>query len=73
MKNKLFITTPFIKLDSALKLAGAAMTGGEAKLMVQQGRVFVAGEPCSMRGRKLYPGDTFSLPETDSEWTVETA
>ena len=35
MKNEITITTEYIKLDSALKLAGLAMTGGEAKTAVQ--------------------------------------
>lgn len=51
------ITTPFIKLDSFLKFAGAAETGGQAKELVQEGKVLVNGEPCAMRGKKLRPGD----------------
>ena len=48
------ITTEYIKL---LKLAAAAATGGEAKLLVQEGEVLVNGEVCTMRGKKLRPGD----------------
>lgn len=51
------IATPFIKLDSFLKFAGAAETGGQAKELVQEGKVLVNGEPCTMRGKKLRPGD----------------
>ena len=40
-----------------LKLAAAAATGGEAKLLVQEGEVLVNGEVCTMRGKKLRPGD----------------
>ena len=40
-----------------LKLAGAAETGGQAKLLVQEGHVTVNGETCTMRGKKLRPGD----------------
>lgn len=50
------IKTEFIKLDQLLKFAGAAETGGMAKEMVQSGVVSVNGEPCTMRGKKLYPG-----------------
>jgi ribosome-associated protein len=32
-------------------------TGGDAKLIIQEGRVSVNGEACTMRGRKLRPGD----------------
>ncbi len=55
------ITTPDIKLDSFLKWAGAADTGGEAKLLIQQGEVSVNGQPESRRGRKLHPGDVVNI------------
>ena len=51
------ISTPFIKLDSFLKFAGAAETGGQAKELVQGEDVLVNGEICTMRGKKLRPGD----------------
>ncbi len=56
-EEKLPITTPFIKLDSALKLSGLAETGGTAKMFIEEGSVQVNGEVCTQRGRKLYPGD----------------
>ena len=46
------ITTEFIKLDALLKFEGLTGTGGE---------VLVNGETCTMRGRKIRPGDTVSL------------
>lgn len=55
------ITTEYIRLDSLLKLTGAVDTGGQAKVLIQEGRVQVNGEICSMRGKKLFPGDTVSL------------
>ena len=51
------VSTPFIKLDSFLKLAGAADTGGAAKQAVQDGEILVNGEVCTMRGKKLHTGD----------------
>lgn len=51
------ITTEFIKLESALKLANAVYSGGEAKALIQQGEALVNGEVCTMRDKKLYPGD----------------
>ena len=56
-EESLPITTPFIKLDSALKLSGLAETGGTAKMFIEEGSVQVNGEVCTQRGRKLYPGD----------------
>ena len=55
------INTEYIKLDAFLKFAGAAGTGGEAKLAVQNGEVKVNGEVCAMRGKKLRPGDRAEL------------
>ena len=52
------ITTVFIKLDALLKLANLVGTGGEAKMLIQDGQASVNGEVCTMRGKKLRPGDT---------------
>ena len=51
------IETEFIKLDSLLKLANVVGSGGEAKIIIQEGEVLVNGEPCTMRGKKIRPGD----------------
>ena len=55
--EKIEINTEFIKLDALLKYAALVGTGGEAKQVIQDGLVGVNGETCTMRGRKLYPGD----------------
>ena len=55
--QQISIHTEFIKLDALLKYASLAETGGEAKQMVQAGEVKVNGEVCTMRGKKLHPGD----------------
>ena len=59
--EKILIHTEYIKLDSLLKLAGLVETGGEAKLLIQNGQVEVNGEACTMRGKKLRAGDTVAL------------
>ena len=51
------IHTEFIKLQDLLKFAGAVETGGDAKLIIQEGRITVNGETCTMRGKKMRPGD----------------
>ena len=55
------ITTEFIKLDALLKFANVVMTGGEAKQVIQDGEVFVNGEVCTMRGKKMRPGDVAEI------------
>lgn len=57
-KMPVAITTEFIKLESFLKLANAVESGGMAKNVIQDGEVFVNDEICTMRGKKLRPGDT---------------
>ena len=54
------IGTEFIKLESAMKLANILPTGGAAKAEIQEAYVLVNGEVCTMRGKKLYPGDKFT-------------
>lgn len=55
------ITTEYIKLQDLLKFASLASTGGEAKIMVQEGEVTVNGEVCTMRGKKIRPGDDVTV------------
>ena len=55
------ITTEFIKLESAMKLANIVPTGGSAKAEIQEGYVSVNGEVCTMRGKKIRAGDIVQL------------
>ena len=55
------ITTEYIKLQDLLKFAAAVQTGGEAKLAVQEWEVSVNGEVCTMRGKKIRPGDVVTF------------
>ncbi len=59
--EQITIKTEFIKLDSLLKFAGLVYTGGEAKELIADGQVLVNGEVCTMRGKKIRPGDTVTL------------
>ena len=55
------ITTEYIRLQDLLKLSNAVETGGEAKEYIQSGEVLVNGEVCTMRGKKIRPGDTVTF------------
>ena len=57
IRETIEISTEFIKLDSFLEFAGMLETGGQAKEVVQAGLVSVNGEVCTMRGKKIRPGD----------------
>ena len=54
------IRTETIRLQDFLKFCSAVGSGGEAKLLVQDGAVKVNGETETRRGRKLQPGDEVS-------------
>ena len=47
----------YIKLGQALKAAGLAESGVEAKLVIQDGQVRVNGQVEVQRGKKLVAGD----------------
>jgi len=51
------INGEFIRLDALLKYASIASTGGEAKIIIQNGEVTVSGETCTIRGKKIRQGD----------------
>ena len=51
------ITTEFIKLQDLLKFENLVESGGMAKEIIQNGEVVVNGEVCTMRGKKIRPGD----------------
>ena len=55
------IHTEFIKLQDAMKYANIVYSGGEAKVLILEGTVQVNGEVCTMRGKKLRPGDKFEF------------
>ena len=55
------ITTEFIKLQDAMKFANIVYSGGEAKQLILEEQVKVNGEVCTMRGKKLRPGDKFEF------------
>ena len=62
------IETEYIKLDALLKYCGAAETGGHAKEIVQDGLVKLAdGSVCSMRGKKIRPGDVVDFQGMEFE------
>ena len=63
-KIPVFITTDYIRLDSALKLSNAVSSGGRAKSVVQDMLVKVNGEVCPQRGKKLREGDCFEFERT---------
>ena len=67
--EQIAINTEYIKLDALLKFAALVGTGGEAKTVISEGMVKVNGEVCTMRGKKIRPGDTVSFERFTLEVT----
>ena len=59
--KKIKIKDEYIKLGQALKLAGLVSSGVEAKVVIQDGEIFVNGERELQRGKKLHAGDVISF------------
>lgn len=56
-RRQIKIDGEFIKLDALLKLSDLVMTGGHAKIVIQDGDVRVNSEICTARGKKIRKGD----------------
>lgn len=61
MMETIKIKEEYIKLGQALKAAGLVSSGLEAKIVIQDGEVFVNGEVETRRGKKLFGGETVSF------------
>lgn len=61
---KIRISGEYIRLDAILKLAGVVATGGQAKLLIQNGGVLVNGEICTQRSKKITSGSIIQAENT---------
>lgn len=69
--EKIEITTEYIKLDQLLKFSGIAENGSDAKDMILDGIVSLNGEVCTMRGRKIRPGDCVEVKFEDETLCIK--
>lgn len=67
----IFINEEFIRLDNLMKFSGLCNTGGRAKYLIQNGEVKLNGEICTMRGKKIRPGDKVEYQNRTVEVAVE--
>jgi len=65
--NVIRLRDEYIKLGQALKAAGLAESGAEAKEVITEGFVKVNGETDTRRGRKLYAGDIITYDGEEVE------
>ncbi len=57
----------FIKLGQLLKAAALVSTGADAKFVIEEEKVKVNGEVCTMRGKKVHAGDRVSYDGEEIE------
>jgi ribosome-associated protein len=60
------INTEIIKLDQLLKFAGITQTGGQSKMIINDGLVTINGEIVKQRGKKIKKGDIIEIKDIDS-------
>ncbi len=65
------INEEFIRLDNLMKFSGLCNTGGRAKYLIQNGEVKLNGEVCTMRGKKIRPGDKIEYQNRMIEVTAD--
>ena len=59
--EKVKIETEMIQLDQFLKWASILQSGGEIRFLLDEQRIFVNGELCSEKRKKLYAGDIVEI------------
>jgi ribosome-associated protein len=69
--KKIFINEEFIRLDNLMKFSGMCSSGGRAKFLIQNGEVMLNGEVCTMRGKKIRPGDRITYNGRTVEVAIE--
>ena len=65
------INEEYIRLDSLMKFSGMCNSGGRAKYLIQNGEVKLNGEVCTMRGKKIRPGDKVEYNDSIIEVAVD--
>ena len=55
------IGTEMIQLDQFLKWASILQSGGEIRFLLDEQRIFVNGELCSAKRKKLHVGDIVEI------------
>ena len=59
--EEITIATPTIQLDQFLKWAGIVETGGQVKLFIEDGLIFINDSQIQERRKKVMPGDIIEI------------
>ncbi len=68
--KEVFIKTETIELGHFLKWADITATGGEAKILIQQGKIKVNGKIEKRRSAELSEGNIVTRIDTDQSYKV---
>ena len=69
MEKKVNVSGEFIQLNQLLKLENVVSSGGEAKALIESGKVLVNGEKADVVRKKLRQGDTVRVGH--NVWVIE--
>ena len=64
--KEILIDTDYIKLDQFLKLVGFVQTGGQAKIIIDEGNIIVNNEVAFQRGKKIRKNDIVEIKDYGS-------
>ncbi|WP_313756648.1 RNA-binding S4 domain-containing protein [Tissierella sp.] len=64
--KEILIDTDYIKLDQFLKLVGFVQTGGQAKIIIDEGNIIVNDEVAFQRGKKIRKNDIVEIKGYES-------
>lgn len=70
--NTVFINTEPVELFKLLKFEGLVGTGGEAKMVIDEGMVLVNGQIEMRKRRKMMAGDVFEYNNEQFVLAMET-
>jgi ribosome-associated protein len=65
MKHEFELQSEYIELIKLIKLLGIAETGGQAKMMVDNGEIIRNGRPEYRKRAKIISGDELQFPNGD--------
>lgn len=71
METRFKLAKDFIKLSALLKAADIADSGGQAKILIQDGCVRVNGVVETQRGKKIRAGDVVEVDEPRARILLE--
>ena len=61
--EKVIIETDMIQLDQFMKWASILQSGGEIRFLLDENRIYINGNLCKTKRKKLYPGDIVEIKE----------